>query len=137
MEDDRKMMKEMLADCREQEEQFKIAMEARKADTELAYQIRRKNLERDIKLVERSLAKLNTQYEKMKEDTRGMTKHYYDEEMAKIKSMVAKSRQKMNTNLNNSLLLVRNLENIKMKDKFMVRFRILLNPIAITGQPLN
>ena len=60
--------KEMLSDCREQEEQFKIAMEARKADTELAYQIRRKNLERDIKLVERSLAKLNTQYEEMKKE---------------------------------------------------------------------
>ena len=140
MEDDRdKMMNEMLADCREQEEQFKIAMEARKADTELAYQIRRKNLERDIKLVERSLAKLNTQYEKMKEDAKGMTKHYYDEEMAKIKSMVAKSRQKIEHELEQFSATREEFgEYIKMKDKFMVRFRnSLLNPIAITGQPLK
>lgn len=125
MEDDReKMMNEMLADCREQEEQFKIAMEARKADTELAYQIRRKNLERDIKLVERSLAKLNTQYEKMKEDAKGMTKHYYDEEMAKIKSMVAKSRQKIEHELEQFSATREEFgEYIKMKGKFMVRFR--------------
>ena len=125
MKDDReKMMNEMLADSREQEEQFKIAMEARKADTELAYQIRRKNLERDIKLVERSLAKLNTQYEEMKKDAKGMTKHYYDEEMAKIKSMVANARQKIEHELEQFSATREEFgEYIKMKDKFMVRFR--------------
>tara|TARA_B100001121_G_scaffold201735_1_gene176416 strand:- start:43 stop:1503 length:1461 start_codon:yes stop_codon:yes gene_type:complete len=125
MEDDReKMMNEMLADSREHEEQFKIAMEARKADTELAYQIRRKNLERDIKLVERSLAKLNAQYEEMKKDAKGMTKHYYDEEMAKIKSMVANARQKIEHELEQFSATREEFgEYIKMKNKFMVRFR--------------
>lgn len=129
MEDDRaKMMQqaeqEMLTDCREQEEQFKIAMEARKDDAELTYQIRRKNLERDIKLMERSLAKLNSQYEKMKEEAKGMTKHYYDEEMARIKSMVTTARQKIEHELDQFFATRKEFgEYMDMKRKFIVRTR--------------
>ena len=100
MKDDReKMMNKTLANCREIEEQFRFAMEARKADTELAHKIHRENLEKETERVKRSLAKLNAQFEKKKEDAReeakGMTKHFYDEEMAKIKREVATARQKI------------------------------------------
>lgn len=61
----------MIVNCRKQEEKFKIAMDARKDDAELTYQIRRKNLQS-------SLDKLNSQYEKMKENATETTQYYYE-----------------------------------------------------------
>ena len=78
----------------------------------------------DIKLVERSLAKLNTQYEEMKKDAKGMTKHYYDEEMANIKSMVATTRQKIEQELKQFFATREEFgKYIKMRRKFIVQTR--------------